>query len=54
MVLLQTEKIEQYKSRLEEIDIRVVHDGEIKEKDAAIRCINLHSRDVRGAILSLD
>ena len=31
MVLLQTENIEQHKSRLTEIDIRIVHDGEIAE-----------------------
>ena len=54
MVLLQTEKLEQHKSRLEEIGIRVVHDGEINEKDAAIRGIHLHPKDVGGAILSLD
>ena len=54
MVLLQTENIEQHKSRLTEIDIRIVHDGEIAEKDASIRGIHLHPKDVGGAILSLD
>ena len=54
MVLLQTENIEQHKSRLTEIDIRIVHDGEITEKDASIRGIHLHPKDVGGAILSLD
>ena len=54
MVLLQTENIEQHNSRLTEIDIRIVHDGEIAEKDASIRGIHLHPKDVGGAILSLD
>ena len=54
MVLLQTENIEQHNSRLAEIDIRIVHDGEITEKDASIRGIHLHPKDVGGAILSLD
>ena len=45
MVLLQTENIEQHKSRLAEIDIRIVHDGEITEKDASIRGIHLHPKE---------
>ena len=54
MVLLQTENIEQHKSRLAEIDIRIVHDGEIAEKDVSIRGIHLHPKDVGGTILSLN
>ena len=54
MVLLQTENIEQHKSRLAKIDIRIVHDGEITEKDASIRGIHLHRKHVGGATLSLD
>ena len=54
MVLLQTENIEKHKFRLAEIDIRIVQDGEINEKDVSIRGIHLHPKDVGGAILSLD
>ena len=54
MVLLQTQKIEQHKSRLEENNIRVIHDGKITKNNASIRGIHLHPRDVGGAILSLD
>ena len=54
MVLLQTDDVEQHKSRVESAGMRVVHDGEIKQHGAAIRGIHLHPKDVGGAILSLD
>ncbi len=54
MVLLQRENIEKHKSRLAEINIRIVHDGEITEKDASLRGIHLHPKDFGAAILSLD
>ena len=54
MILLQTDDVEQHKSRVESAGMRVVHDGEIKQHGAAIRGIHLHPKDVGGAILSLD
>ena len=53
MVLLQTENIEQHKSRLTDIDIRIVHDGEIAEKDVPIRGIHLHPKDVEARFCRL-
>ena len=37
MILLQTDDVEQHKSRVESAGMRVVHDGEIKQHGAAIR-----------------
>ena len=54
MILLQTDDVEHHKARVENAGMRVVHDGEIKQKSAAIRGIHLHPKDVGGAILSLD
>ena len=54
MILLQTDDVEQHKSRVESAGMRVVHDGEIKQHGAAIPGIHLHPKDVGGAILSLD
>ena len=54
MVLLQTNDLDQHKARVEDAGIRVVHDGEVNERDASIRGIHLHPKDVGGAILSLD
>lgn len=54
MILLQTDDVEHHKARVENAGMRVVHDGEIKQKGAAIRGIHLHPKDVGGAILSLD
>lgn len=54
MVLLQTDELEQHKTRIENAGMRIIHDGEIKERDAYIRGIHLHPKDVGGAILSID
>ena len=54
MVLLQTDDVAAHKQRLENDDIRIVHDGEVNERNANIRGIHLHPKDVGGAILSLD
>ena len=54
MVLLQTDNVAQHKARVEGAGIRIVHDGEVNERDASIRGIHLHPKDVGGAILSLD
>lgn len=54
MVLLQTDELEQHKTRIEEAGMRIIHDGEIKAREAYIRGIHLHPKDVGGAILSID
>ena len=54
MVLLQTDKLEPHKKRVEDAGIRIIHDGEVNERNASIHGIHLHPKDVGGAILSLD
>ena len=54
MVLLQTDDVAQHKTRIESAGIRIVHDGDVNERNATIRGIHLHPKDVGGAILSLD
>ena len=54
MILLQTDDVEQHKSRVESAGMRVVHDGEIKQTRRRHTGYSLHPKDVGGAILSLD
>ena len=54
MVLLQTDNLEQHKERVEGAGLRIVHDGQVNERDTSIHGIHLHPKDVGGAILSLD
>ena len=54
MVLLQTDDLEQHKTRIESAGMRIIHDGDIRERDAYVRGIHLHPKDVGGAILSID
>lgn len=54
MVLLQTDELEEHKTRIENAGTRIIHDGDIKGHDAYIRGIHLHPKDVGGAILSID
>lgn len=54
MVLLQTDDVVAHKARVEAAGMRVVHDGELKDRGTSIHGIHLHPKDVGGAILSLD
>lgn len=54
MVLLQTDNLDQHRSRVQTQGMRIVHDGGLNQKNAAIHGIHLHPKDVGGAILSLD
>tara|TARA_B100001057_G_C22751364_1_gene911913 strand:+ start:621 stop:1331 length:711 start_codon:yes stop_codon:yes gene_type:complete len=54
MVLLQTDELQQHKTRVENNGMRIVHDGKVDAHGASIRGIHLHPKDVGGAILSLD
>ena len=54
MVLLQTDNLDQHRSRVQAQGMRIVHDGGLNQKNAAIHGIHLHPKDVGGAILSLD
>ena len=54
MVLLQTDELQQHKTRVENDGMRIVHDGKVDAHGASIHGIHLHPKDVGGAILSLD